>query len=111
MSIQTSNVTTTGNAVYTSSGNTAVTWLSICNFSNSTVVANVYVVPNGSSLSNTNIVLASLTLASGGAGNAGGDTYQVYSAGEKLLLGNGDAIWINANANTSLTAVTSYTTI
>jgi hypothetical protein len=39
-----------------------------------------------------------------------GDTYQLYAGGEKLLLGNGDFISVQSNANT-MTAVTSYTSI
>ncbi len=103
MTIQVANVTTVGNTVYTSSGNTAITFLSICNYGAGNVTANVFVVPNGGTIGNTNIVLATLPLTSQ-------DTYQLYAAGEKLLLGNGDTVQILANANT-VTAVTSFTTI
>jgi len=103
MTIQVANVTTVGNTVYTSVGNTAITFMSICNYSTGNVTANVHVVPNGGTVGNTNIVLATLPLSSQ-------DTYQLYAAGEKLLLGNGDTIQISANANT-VTAVTSFTTI
>ena len=48
-------------------------------------------------------MLVSLPLSSG-------DTYQLYAASEKLLLDNGDAIQVNATANT-VSAVTSYTSI
>jgi hypothetical protein len=44
------------------------------------------------------------------ANTTGGDTYQIYVGGEKLLLGNGDSIYATATANT-LNAVVSYTTI
>jgi hypothetical protein len=40
----------------------------------------------------------------------GEDTYQLYAGGEKLLLGNGDFVSVQANANT-VTAVTSFTTV
>ena len=103
MTIQVANVTSAGNVVYASSGNTAITFLSICNFGTGNVTANVHVVPNGGTIGNTNIVLATLPLSSQ-------DTYQLYAAGEKLLLGNGDSVQISANANT-VTAVTSFTTI
>jgi hypothetical protein len=111
MTIQVSNVTTSGTTVYTSGGNTAITFMSICNYSNSTVVANVYVVPNGNVASNNNITLASLHLGAGNAGIGGGDTYQLYAASEKLLLGPGDFVSINASANNAITVITSYTTI
>ena len=39
-----------------------------------------------------------------------GDTYQIYQAAEKLLLGPNDMIQVNASAN-SVTAITSYTSI
>jgi hypothetical protein len=103
MTIQVANVTSAGNTVYTSTGNTAITFLSLCNYTSNTVTANVYVVPVGSSADNTNIILANLSLT-------GEDTYQLYAGGEKLLLGNGDFVSVQANANT-ITAVTSFTTI
>ena len=103
MTIQVANATTAGNTVYTSTGNTAITFLSLCNFSNTTCTANVYVVPSGGTAGNTNIVLATMELT-------GLETYQLYQAGEKLLLGNGDFVNVIANANT-VTTVTSYTTI
>jgi hypothetical protein len=105
------NVTTTGNITFASIGNTAVTWMSICNYSSNTVSANVYVVPSGDTAGNNNIVLSQLILASGNGGGAGGDTYQMYSAAEKLLLGNGDSIQVSSNANSAITVVTSYTTL
>lgn len=108
MTIQVANVTTAGNTVYTSTGNTAITFLSICNYGNADVTTSLYVVPSGGTAGNTNIVLGQLLLTS--TGNGVGDTYQLYAAGEKLLLGNGDFVSIIANANT-VTAVTSYTTI
>ena len=109
MSITTYAVTTSVGNAYVSSGNTAVTWMSITNYGGTDTTANVWVVPSGSSAGNTNIVLASLQLT--GNGGVDGDTYQIYNAGEKLLLGNGDSIQINANNNANLTVVTSYTTI
>jgi len=109
MTIATSYVTTTGNTVYTSGGNTAITWLTMTNYGNADVSANVWVVPSGSSPSNVNLVIASLDILSA-ANTTGGDTYQIYVGGEKLLLANGDTIFANSSANT-LNAVVSYTTI
>lgn len=104
MTIQVANVTNLGNTVYTSVGNTAITFLSICNYdAASGVTANVFVVPSGNSASTDNQILANLAVSAE-------DTYQLYAGGEKLLLGNGDFISIQANANT-VTAVTSYTSI
>ena len=104
MSIFVANVTTSASNVYVSSGNTALTFLSLCNYSAGNVVANVYVVPSGSSAGNTNISVSSLEIASG-------DTYQFYLGNEKLILGNGDSIQVDANANNTITTVSSYTSI
>jgi len=103
MSITTYSVTTaTGNA-YTSSGNTAITSLTLCNWSAGNVTANLFVVPSGGSAGTTNQMLYSLLINSG-------DTYQLYSAAEKIVLANGDSIRVNASAN-SITAITSYTSV
>jgi hypothetical protein len=103
MSIVTANVTTAIGNVYVSGGNTAITFLTICNYGASNVTANVYVVPSGNTVGNTNIILATLPLTPT-------DTYQLYQAAEKILLGPGDTIRANASANT-VSIVTSYTTI
>lgn len=103
MSITTASITTTGNVAYTSSGNTAITWLSLNNWGPGNVTANLYVVPNGNSASTSNQVYYTLLLQSG-------DTYQIYQANEKLILGNGDTVQVTSTGNT-VTAVTSYTSI
>lgn len=102
MTIAVGNVTTTAASVYTSSGNTVVTFLSICNYTGTDAVANVWVVPNGSSAANATAVINALAV-----GNT--DTYQFYVGNEKLILGNGDSIQINASADNLLTTVVSYT--
>lgn len=104
MPITTSNVSTTTTSVYTSSGNTAITFLSLCNYSVSNVTANVHVVPSGGTANSINKVLASISITTL-------DTYQLYSGAEKLLLSNGDSVQVNASGNSSIGAVTSYTSI
>lgn len=104
MPIATANVTTSASSVYTSSGNTAITWLSLCNYSAGNILANVYVVPNSGSPGNLNAVLSSIEIAAG-------DTYQLYAGGEKLLLSNGDSVQANSNVDNTLNTVCSYTTI
>jgi hypothetical protein len=105
MSITTQVISNTvvGNTVYTSGGNTAITWLSLNNWGAANVTANVFVVPNSDTATTSNQILYALLLSSG-------DTYQLYNAGEKLLLGAGDFVQVITTANT-VTAVTSYTTI
>jgi len=103
MTIATYTVTTaTGNA-YTSSGNTAITSLTLCNWGAGNVTANIFVVPNGSSPATSNQMIYALPLTTG-------DTYQIYQAAEKLLLGPNDMIQVNASGN-SVTAITSFTSI
>ena len=103
MSITTASITTAGNIVYNSSGNTAITWLSLNNWGPANVTANLFVVPNGNVSSTSNQVYYTLLLQSG-------DTYQIYAANEKLILANGDFVQVDATSNT-VTAVTSYTSI
>ena len=103
MTINVTDVTSAGNIIYPSVGNTAVTYLALCNYSASNVSANVYVVPNGHTLSNSNILVSNLNIT-------GNDTYFLYIAAEKIILGNGDSLQASANANT-VTATTSYTSI
>ena len=104
MTISTSAIGNTVGNVYVSSGNTAITWMSINNYSAGNVLANVYVVPNGDTAGTDNLILTNLDLAAN-------DTYQIYAAGEKLLLGNDDSIQVVANTGASLNAVVSYTTL
>jgi hypothetical protein len=59
-------------------------------------------VPSGGSVGNLTAVIANIELA-------GQDTYQFYVGNEKLILGNGDSIQVNASGNSSITAITSYT--
>lgn len=109
MAIVTANVTTTGTDVYTSTGDSAVTYASFCNYSANAVSANIHIVPDGDSPTNLNLTIVGLELNA--SGNATGDTYQLYSGGEKLLLGDGDAIHVEANTNNAITSVVSFTSI
>ena len=102
MSIVSANVTTSVSPVYTSTGNTVLTFLSLCNYSVANVTANVYVVPNGGTIDNSTVVLANLVIPSE-------DTYQFYVGNEKLIFSNGDSIQVNASGNSAITAISSYT--
>ena len=102
--ISTANITTVGNIAYASIGNSAVTYMTLCNYTSGNVTANVYIVPNGDTLGNTNITFSSLLIQAN-------DSYQIYQAAEKILLGNGDSIQVQANANSSITTLVTYTNI
>jgi hypothetical protein len=104
MTIQTAVLTTVAANVYVSTGNTAITSLTLCNYSAGNVTANLFVVPAGNSASTSNQMWNNLPMPTG-------DTYQLYSAAEKILLGPGDSIQANCSANTTVTAITSYTSI
>jgi hypothetical protein len=103
MTIATFNVTTAVGNVYTSGGNTAITSLTLCNWGNSTVTANLYVVPSGQTANTSTQMLCNLSMTSN-------ETAQLYTFAEKLLLANGDTVRVSATANT-VTSITSYTAI
>ncbi len=104
MTISVANLSTTTSNVYVSNGNTAVTFLTLCNYSPSNVQINLFVVPANGTPATSNQVLANLTLVTE-------DTYQLYQASEKLVLGPNDSISANASANTSVTVVVSSTSL
>ena len=103
MTIATYTVTTAVGNAFTSSGNTAITSLTMCNWGPTTVTANLYVVPNSFTADTNNIVLSNISIPSN-------ETAQLYTFAEKLLLANGDTVQVESSANT-LTSVTSYTSL
>lgn len=104
MTIALGNLTTSAANIYVSDGNTAITFLSLTNYSASNVTANLYVVPSGETAGNLTLVLASLDITTS-------DTYQFYAGGEKLLLSNGDALVADASSDNSINSIVSYTSI
>lgn len=108
MSIVVGNVTTSATTVYTSSGNTVVTFFSVTNYSGSDQTANIWIVPNGSSASNLNLAIGTLTITANATSS--GDTYQFYVGNEKLILANGDTIQVQCGGNNNaLSTIVSYT--
>lgn len=104
MSITTVLVTNSVSNAYVSGGNTAITSMVINNFTSNTVTANLYAVPAGGSANTQNLILTNIEMT-------GFETYQLYVAAEKLLLGNNDSIQAVANSTGNLNIVTSYTTV
>jgi len=88
----------TASAIYTSSGNSAITTIHLCNFSSSTDVVNVYVVPNTFVANSYNIIYSNVTLSPY-------QTLIIYQ--EKLILSNGDTIRANANSANQVSATVS----
>jgi len=104
MSIITGNVGNTNTDVYTSSGNTAVTFASFTSSHGSAVALDIHVVPNGDSAGNVNLIANSIDMTAS-------ETYQIYSGAEKLLLENGDKITAVANVDAVIHSVISYTSV
>ncbi len=98
MAILNSNVTTVATSIYTSTGNSAITTIHLCNYSANPVQANLYLVPNGGVASNDNIIYANTNVSSY-------NTLIVYA--EKFILSNGDAVYANVSADASVTATVS----
>jgi hypothetical protein len=99
MAIKTSNVTTVATSIYSSTGSTATTVIHFCNYANNAATANVWVVPSGSSANSINMIYTNVTITSF-------NTMVIDT--EKLILGNGDAIYANCSANLSVGATISY---
>jgi hypothetical protein len=104
MAIQTVNVSNSATTVYTSTNNTAITYLALTNATAAAVEVDINIIPSGDSLGNINLVAKTLVIAAT-------DSYQLYAGGEKLLLENGDTVQVTANAASGVNAVTSYTSI
>jgi|TARA_B110000483_G_C18048461_1_gene485516 hypothetical protein len=104
MTIQTTAVTNSATTVYTSTNNTAITYMELTNVSGGALTVDIHVIPSGDSLSNTNIIAKTLSIATL-------DSYQLYTGGEKLLLANGDTVQVTANAATGINSVVSFTSI
>jgi hypothetical protein len=99
MALSQSTLTTSASAVYTSTGNTAVTTMYLCNFSGSDRTVSVYLVPNTDTADNGTIIYKDVPIAAG-------DTYVIDT--ERLVLANGDTVQALASATTSVTMTVSY---
>lgn len=99
MAIQNTIVTSgVASSVYTSSGDSAITTIHLANFTGSSVVANIYIVPNGGLAGDGTVIYSNYTISSY-------NTLIIDS--EKFILENGDAIMANCSASNSVTATVS----
>ena len=104
MAIQNTTVPTPSDAIYTSSGSTAVTAVYFCNNTvTNPVTLNVYVAPNGTSVpvSTDYQIAQNVSLASG-------DTWQLSDFngnGVKLVLDDGDFIAADCDDTIAVTVV------
>lgn len=101
MAINTQNIGATITTVYTSSGDSALTFLSLCNHSGSALTCNIHIVPDGDSPTVDNLLIQDLEIIAG-------DTFILYHGGEKLILGNNDTVQVDATASNAVSAVVSY---
>ncbi len=104
MTIAVTAVSNSLTTVYTSTNNTAITYLNLTNSSGGAITVDIHVIPNGGTAGTTNLVAKTLSIAAT-------DSYQLYSGGEKLLFENGDFIQVVASAASGINAVVSSTAI
>jgi hypothetical protein len=97
--IATGNVTTVSTPIYTSSGNSATTVMHFCNYSSNNVTANVWLVPSGFTANSINMIYSNVSIT-------GFNTMVIDT--EKIIFGNGDAIYANTSANLSVGVSVSY---
>jgi hypothetical protein len=99
MAIQNTALTTTATPVYVSSGNSAVTTIHLCNYTGSSVQANIYVAPSTANVANnTTVLYGNVTISAY-------NTLIIHQ--EKFVLANGDTIYANVSSNSSVTATVS----
>ena len=101
MAIQNTRLTnSTAANIYASSGNSAITTIHLCNYSGSSVQANIYIAPSSGNVANSNTVIyGNVTISAY-------NTLIIYQ--EKFVMANGDTIYANVSANASVTATVSY---
>ncbi len=99
MALSQATLTSGAAAVFTSSGNNAVTTMYLCNYSGSDRTVTVYLVPSAGSAGNSNIIYKDVSIAAG-------DTYIIDT--ERLVLANGDSVQALASATSSVTMTVSY---
>ena len=104
MAIAVADVADSMTTVYTSTNNTALTSITFTNTHSATVAVDIHVVPNGSTASNTNVIVKTLNIDTT-------DTYFLYSGSEKLLLSNGDTLQAIANTASSINSVVSFVSV
>lgn len=99
MSIVNRTLSTSQDAVYTSSGQTVVTLGYFCNIDNVPHNINICLVPSGGSPDLTNIIYSNVEIGAG-------DTMVMDM--EKIILDNGDAMYANATANSAIITTIGY---
>ena len=99
MAISNTVLTTTGNVIYTSSGNSVVSVMYFCNTDSTARDIDVYLVPDGGSAGAATQIYKNVQIA-------GNDTFVVDM--EKLVLADGDTVEATASLDSVVTATVSY---
>lgn len=99
MALSQATLTASATTIFTSSGNSAVTTMYLCNYSVTDRTVTIYLVPSGGVAGNGNIIYKEVPIAAG-------DTYIIDT--ERLVLANGDMVQALASATTSITMTISY---
>jgi hypothetical protein len=106
MAISNTSLTSSSQAIYTSSGNNAITTIIVCNtsaYNPSSPTANqsllyMYAVPNGGSAGTSTLIVNGLPIPAGET---------VSFDQEKMVLANGDAIYAKTDSASNLVATVS----
>lgn len=85
-------------SIYTSTGNSAITTIHLCNFSNAIQTVNVHIVQSGFAANSTNMIYSNLQLPAL-------NTWVVSS--EKFILSNGDFVAANCGNSGAASATVS----
>jgi hypothetical protein len=106
MAIANTTLTSSNQAIFTSSGNNAITTIIVCNtstYNSSSPLANqsllyMYAVPNGGSAGTSTLIVNGLPIPAGET---------VSFDQEKMVLANGDAIYAKTDSASNLVATVS----
>lgn len=101
MAISTVNIGASATTTYTSSGDSALTFMSLCNHGTNTVTCDIHIVPNGDLPTNDNLLIKDLEIIAG-------DTFILYHGGEKILMENGDYVSVDASLANVVAAISSH---
>jgi len=102
MAITNANVLATDTTIYTSSGNTVISTMHLCNQSGATVTCSLNLVGSSGSVGANNLVYKNISISAS-------DTYVIET--ERFILGNGDYFSAISNVANAVIATTTYTGI
>lgn len=104
MALKSTTISNTPASIFTSIGSSVITVMYLCNSGSLPVLATVYAVPSGNVAGQDNAIYYKIPLTVN-------DTYVIDT--EKIVLGDGDAIYANINleSNANVQVVATVSTI